>query len=155
APPVDGRFDVGDVQRGHGENEDSAAARTQRATAAVVSRPAPLVQRGALAAPPGMMTIVGGPCVVVVVSRSTPPPATLPDVVVFWFAALGPSMRARQSALSLGGSGLQRSIAFCRAEPLLSRRLRLRSSCAAPASFRQVARSSAVRPASQSARSFV
>ena len=103
---------------------------------------------------PGMMTIVGVAVVVVVVSRITPPPATLPEVVVFWFGAFGPSMRARQSALSFAGSALQRSIAFWRIEPLLSRRLRLRSSCAAPASLRQVARSSAVRPASQSARSF-
>src|SRR6185369_15506525 len=78
---------------------------------------------------PGTMMRVGLPCVVVVVSRRMPPPATLPDVVVFWFGAFAPSMRARQSALSLGGNGLQRSIAFCRAEPLLSRRLRLRSSC--------------------------
>ena len=88
---------------------------------------------------------VGWPVVVVVVSRIIPPPATLPEVVVVWFGLLGPSMRARQSDLSFGATALQRSIAFCRAEPLLSSWLRLRSCSAAPASLRHVARSSAVR----------
>jgi hypothetical protein len=79
------------------------------------------------------MTTVGWPVVVVFVSRTTPPPATLPEVVVVWFAWLGPSMRARQSALSFAATKLQRSIAFWRAEPVLSSVLRLRSCCAAPA----------------------
>ncbi len=51
-----------------------------------------------------MMTTVGWPVVVVFVSRITPPPATLPEVVVVWFGLFGPSMRARQSALSFGAT---------------------------------------------------
>ena len=95
----------------------------------------------------GWITITA-PGVVVVVSLIMPPPSTLPEEVTRWFGPSGPTMRATQSARSFCGRALQRSVALATGEPLLSSLPFFFWSRAAPASFRQVALSWVVLPAS-------